>query len=126
MEKAEHHGIDVARRSRHRQRPGKQVLQLVERLTRALRMYGRIFHEEPCSLTIEIGMFDAELKGLRFRNPEKRAQERSFSRILAPLGENTMNSLRWAIVASLVSCASAEGGMQDEPKVASYTLTNAG
>ncbi|HVR86709.1 MAG TPA: aldose epimerase family protein [Planctomycetota bacterium] len=37
-----------------------------------------------------------------------------------------MNSIRWAIVTSLVSCASAEGGMQEEPKIASYTLTNAG
>src|SRR5579862_2018329 len=37
-----------------------------------------------------------------------------------------MKSLRWAIVASLASCASPEGGMQDEPKISSYTLRNAG
>jgi aldose 1-epimerase len=36
-----------------------------------------------------------------------------------------MNSMRWAVFACLVSCTSPEGGMQDEPKVSSYTLRNA-
>ena len=36
-----------------------------------------------------------------------------------------MNALRWAVVATLVAGASAEGRMQEEPKIASFTLKNA-
>ena len=36
-----------------------------------------------------------------------------------------MNMLFGAVVAAVVSCATSEGGMQDEPKLASYTLKNA-
>ena len=37
-----------------------------------------------------------------------------------------MNSLRWVVFVSLASCASPEGGMQDEPRITTFTLRNAG